>query len=202
MINTKENGVSKLWIFILFFVMGCQTKSQDDVVLIRSLDTTPAWVFQSSLGSESLQDKEYVYFVFKKDHVSHLALGIKQAQTSAIKQLPNFLKERLRDEFINSVKYPGDKSLFISLLDPLLNDTMTKAKISSRIPTAVYWERRQSNEVRSDRTYYVVWVLLSVQKTEYKGLVKQIAKGLLSLDNKEANLVGNDMLRHYFPEKE
>lgn len=187
--------------FISQLTLGCVSLTDTDLTLEKSEPETPEWVTLNS--KKNTQDN--VYFVFKKDNIFNLNLGLKQAQSAArmkaaflvMSQVKSSIQKHLKDSPLLSDDQRD--SLFLEL-DEYINITKPTFKTSEALPKAVYWEYRQKDTENGTLKYYTVWVLLSVASSDYKAALTATVHNLEKTNSAGFKELGQSLLQNMPPE--
>ncbi len=153
-------------IFILtaclgLLLSGCLLTNQKYVVLKKSQLSSPVWLLQNVEIHEN--NPPFVNFVYNKQFVVNLPLGIKQAQNAASQKIYSMVADALW-------KNIGHSKTNSTLFFPENREKLVRECLGSPqgfLIGDIYWELHQAPSSKELRQYYVVWVLLLVPKPLY-----------------------------------
>lgn len=185
----------KLLCFVLIacFSTACLSSKDSDSVIERSAAERPAWAD----GDFSGESKNEAYLVYAREEIYRLELGLKQVQSAAIRRTKDLVLSRARVEVSERAeKFLNNKAN----IDESIKKAVAKVEASKYMPADaaaknVYWENLRKDTPEGAKTYYNVYVLLSVTRGELDSAVFRIAKRLSEMSDPNAKAAGDAIVK-------
>lgn len=178
------------------WLAGCMSLvANPDTVVERSADSRPIWSQDDYVN----EGESEVGVSYKKLGVYRLELGIKQAQAAAIQDTPKLALSWVRARFKARAAHlwRSDGSEFEGDLGRAIDSVGQKFVPFDAVPRAVYWEQVRREAEEGPVTFYNVFVLLSLKRTDlYAGLKMVANQLLLATSNDRARALANDILQN------
>ena len=188
---------SSIFLCVLIVVnsQGCQSiLAPSRTVIAKSSETLPHWVSDVAAS----EPKSKVYLVAKKSQVFRLELGIKQLQAWAIQNKNQLLYERvllgLKGKLAQVKSSDGitDETL-IQTVAP----TLQKQVKVSRDPVMenVYWEQIRAETPDGPKTFYEIYALGILPRSEYDVSLSLAGPILQKIGNPKATALATALIQ-------
>ena len=167
---------------------SCTTTSgaigDGSTIVERSKESPPSWTVQKSNILNVTEGTEFYSFVFFRDRLLNLPLGIKQAQISALDVSQRALEEVLKSQILNMVRdKPIRSRLQTAEFDRLVGETVKQYHAQNAKVQDMYFEK-VSHDVPLDegniRESFRVFVLVTIASKGVPGLVANLGRRLLA----------------------
>lgn len=192
----SNGGVMGFWglaIVVAFAIGSASCASTDGSVVARSEINRPEWVD----GKVPPELDDVIFLVHRKNDISILDLGIKQAQAASVQAAPEMLRERVRTFVVAAASRALLKREFnewASEQSRLLASLAVTAEALDAVPVRTYHEEIVREGASGKRVTFDVYVLLSVPRKAFDGQVHAIAKLLGVSKNPEFVKLGQKVL--------
>lgn len=144
---------------------GC-ISSNNETVIERSAATRPAW----TNNDYSEEGTSVVFMNFVRKEVYRLELGLKQAQLAAASDTRHLLLERAKKQLVGKSEslYKASRSDIESGIErgAISVRESPKYKPNDGTPRTVYWEQISVPTSEGTKTYYNIYVLLTVPREQ------------------------------------
>lgn len=170
---------------------GCiSSLTSSETVVERSGAERPAW----ANGDFSGEPSDQAYLVYMREEIYRLELGIKQTESAAIRRTKQLLAERVRVELSERaddiVKGKKEVNEEIAKAAKALLEKKNFAPVDA-VTRGVYWENVRAESSEGPKSFYRVFVLLTVPKGELDVAIYRAAKILEGSQNAEAKAVAS-----------
>lgn len=186
----------KFWAFAIAvaFALGVAScTSTDGSVVARSEMNRPQWVD----GKVTSDTDDALFLVSRKNDITVLDLGMKQAQAAAVYGAPEMLRERVRQLVTlasTRALTKSEQAEWAGELSRILASLQLSTGSVDAVPVSTYYEEIVREGASGKRVTFDVYVLLSVPRKVFDGQVQAVAKLLDVSENPDLVKLGQKVL--------